>query len=246
MLAAPGDSTNIVYHALRPDRVIIEKPVSSWQLFRRRIKKLGWKTAIGQVAFRLLIVPWLAFSSRRRIDSIVDQHQLSLAPIPETEIIHANSVNDDATIRALADVKPDVVLVNGTRIIAERVLKSSKATFLNTHAGITPLYRGVHGGYWALAGGDLENCGVTVHVVDPGIDTGSIVAQARIQPTPQDNFATYPYLQLAAAVPLLKKAVAAAADGSLELQSAPPGKSKLWTHPTIAEYLRARIASGVK
>ena len=246
MLAAPGDSTNMVYHALRPDCVIIEKPVSSWQLFRRRAKKLGWKTAIGQVAFRLLIVPWLAFSSRRRIGSIVEQYQLSVAPIPETEIIHVNSVNDDATIRALVDAKPDVILVNGTRIIAERVLKSSRATFLNTHAGITPLYRGVHGGYWALATGDPANCGVTVHVVDPGIDTGGIVAQARIRSAPEDNFVTYPYLQLAAAVPLLKKAVAAAADGSLQLQSAPPGKSKLWTHPTIGEYLRSWVASGVK
>ena len=40
------------------------------------------------------------------------------------------------------------------------------------HAGITPQYRGVHGGYWAVVNNDPEHCGVTIHFVDKGIDTG--------------------------------------------------------------------------
>ena len=49
---------------------------------------------------------------------------------------------------------------------------------VNVHAGITPRYRGVHGGYWALAERHPEWVGTTVHLVDPGIDTGAILAQA--------------------------------------------------------------------
>ena len=64
-------------------------------------------------------------------------------------------------------------------------------------AGITPLYRGVHGAYWALAEGRRDLCGVTVHRVDAGIDTGEVLAQVLIDPTPQDNFVTYPWLQVA-------------------------------------------------
>src|SRR5438093_9923670 len=48
------------------------------------------------------------------------------------------------------------VVVNGTRIISEAVLTASDAVFINMHAGITPKYRGVHGGYWALYNGDGE------------------------------------------------------------------------------------------
>ena len=106
-----------------------------------------------------------------------------------------------------------VVVVNGTRIIARRVLEASDAVFINTHCGITPEYRGVHGGYWALYRSDPENCGVTVHLVDPGIDTGGILAQQRIEPGPHDNFVTYPYLQLAAGLPLLVEAVGSALEG---------------------------------
>ena len=48
------------------------------------------------------------------------------------------------TIDELWRHSPRVVIVNGTRIIQERVLQSVDAIFLNTHAGITPMYRGVH------------------------------------------------------------------------------------------------------
>ena len=61
-------------------------------------------------------------------------------------------------------------MVNGTRIISSRVLDSIGCPIINTHAGITPRYRGVHGGYWALAEGHPEEVGTTVHLVDKGIE----------------------------------------------------------------------------
>ena len=91
-----------------------------------------------------------------------------------------------------------------------------------------------------------EACGVTAHLVDTGIDTGNILGQAMIDPTPQDNFVTYRYLQLAAGHPLLKQAVRSVIDGQLAPVPAPEGESKLWSHPTITEYLRYRVSRGVK
>ena len=52
------------------------------------------------------------------------------------------------------------------------LLEAVPAVFLNTLAGITPSYRGVHGAYWALVQRQPDACGVTVHLVDAGIDTG--------------------------------------------------------------------------
>ena len=37
-----------------------------------------------------------------------------------------------------------------------------------------------------------------------------------------------------------------ALDGKLETLSAPAGKSKLWTHPTLFQYLKHRIARGIR
>jgi folate-dependent phosphoribosylglycinamide formyltransferase PurN len=118
---------------------------------------------------------------------------------------------------------------------------------LNTHAGITPLYRGVHGGYWALAEGRPELAGTTVHFVDEGIDTGRIVDQAFIQVTPDDSFATYPYLHVAAGLSILIPAVERTLAGTLEPRGPRDAlPSRLRTHPTLWGYLGTRLRRGVR
>lgn len=250
ILAGPGASTDILFHALDKEfgvyRIIVEEPVSQKQLLKRRAEKLGWSTVAGQILFKLFIARSLEGRSQARLAAIRQAHGLSAAPVPEDRLLRVSSVNAPETIAALQEMNPDVIVVNGTRIIAKKVLQSVPCKFINTHAGITPLYRGVHGGYWALANNDAAHCGVTVHLVDAGIDTGAIIAQALIQPTAEDNFVTYPLLQQAAGLPLLIQAVRRALDGTLQLQPAPAGQSRLWSHPTLAEYLRNRRRTGTR
>ena len=83
------------------------------------------------------------------------------------------------------------------------MLQSLGCPVVNMHAGITPRYRGVHGGYWALAERHPEWVGTTVHLVDPGIDTGAILAQATFDVTDEDTIATYPDLHLIHGLALL-------------------------------------------
>src|ERR1019366_6083028 len=176
----------------------------------------------------------------------ISENHLDTSDIPKNCVIDVPSVNSETTIATLQRLSPRVVIVNGTRIIQEKVLNCIDTIFINTHVGITPLYRGVHGGYWALASGDPGNRGVTVHKVDKGIDTGSIIAQACITPTTKDTFVTYPFLQTASAIPLLIQAVSDALAGNLAELPPPPGRSQLWTHPTAYQYLKKRIMVGVR
>ncbi len=201
---------------------------------------------LGQLLFVAGVLPFVTYRSRRRLQEIISSNHLDISEIPRNCVIDVPSVNSDAAIYELQRLSPRVVVVNGTRIIQAKVLQSVNAIFLNTHAGITPMYRGVHGGYWALASGDPFNCGVTVHKVDTGIDTGAIIAQASIKPSAEDTFATYPLLQIASAIPLLKQAVRDALAGSLSVIPPRSEKSQLWTHPTAWQYLRNRIKLGVR
>ena len=250
LLAGRGKSTAIVYHALRREfpalAVIQERRPPRLVLLRRRAQRLGWAKVAGQVMFRGIMMPSLDMLSRRRIAAILESAGLTRAPLPPRAVLRVPSVNSPDCLAALRRLSPSVVVVNGTRFLKDEVLRCVPACFLNMHAGITPLYRGVHGAYWALAQNDRPHCGVTVHQVDTGIDTGGIVAQATIVPTAADNFATYPYLQLASGIPLLLDAVRAALDGRLRTLPAPSGESHLWYHPTLGEYLHHRLAQGVK
>lgn len=250
ILAGPGESTDILFHYLDREvgvhHVIVETPVSQRKLLRRRAEKLGWGTVAGQIAFKLLVARPLERSSQARQATIRQHHGLRATAIPADRLTHVPSANSPECIALLQQLQPDVVVVNGTRIIAKKVLASLSCPFLNTHAGITPLYRGVHGGYWALANDDAAHCGVSVHLVDAGIDTGGILYQAVIAPNAEDNFITYPLLQLAAGLPLLAQAVRDALGGTLRIRPAPAGESKLWSHPTLSEYLAIRRRNGTK
>jgi len=130
-------------------------------------------------------------------------------------------------------------------MIKQEAIEAIEAPFINIHVGITPKYRGTHGGYWALAKNDEENCGVTIHLIDTGIDTGGILYQKRIQRTEKDSINTYPYLQLAAAIPLMKKAITEVANKNYKVQNVNL-PSKLWSHPTLFEYIKNQIWFGVK
>jgi methionyl-tRNA formyltransferase len=250
LLASDGDSTNIVYHALAEGfnigTVIIEGKESKKIFLQRRIKKLGFIKVIGQVVFQMLVVKLLSRFSSARIQKILAENKLDVAAIDEKKIVRVNSVNDEQVKELLRSLSPDVVVVNGTRIISKKILSSVNCPFINMHAGITPMYRGVHGGYWALVNKDEAHCGVTVHLVDPGIDTGNILYQDIIAPTAKDNFITYPYLQTSAGVRLLNKAVEDAVSNNIRPVAAAAGASRLWYHPTIWQYIYHRIFKKVK
>ena len=250
LLGREDRPTAILYNSLRSEfplaGVIVEEGESRLKFLKRRVKRLGLSKALGQVAFRLVVVPWLKATSRRRVEEIIQQFGLDASPMSALELVKVRSVNSDETIQFLQELRPGVVVVSGTRIIAARVLSCVPAVFINIHAGITPLYRGVHGGYWALVEHNVDACGVTVHEVDTGVDTGRILGQTRITPNAADNFVTYGFLQQAAGLPLLKRAIRDACDSQLQSVAAPDGKSRLWTHPTLGQYVYHRVKSGVK
>jgi len=249
LLAGEGLSTNILYHALKDEfafhSIILEEPVGKKDLLKRRIKKLGLWRVTGQILFQLIIAKFLRVFSAGRKREILEAYSLDASPLPSEKITRVSSVNDDQCLEILQRIAPQIVIVNGTRIISKRILEGVNATFINMHAGITPLYRGVHGAYWALVNNDPENCGVTVHLVDAGIDTGDIIFQATITPGSRDNFVTYPLLQVAAGIPGMKYAIAEILNERL-VKTRGTGESKLWSHPGFVQYLYQRIIRNVK
>ncbi len=249
MLTGPAISSRFMYNGLAKDfeihTVIRERPVPMKTIMKNRAKKLGWFNVAGQIAFGVMILPILRNFSQKQKEKVIQKLGLNDAPIPNEKLVEVASVNARETIELLQKINPDVVVVNGCRIVSKKVLSAVNAVFINTHEGITPRYRGIHGGYWALSRKDAENSGVTVHLVDKGVDTGGILYQAVIRPEKKDNFTTYPYYQTAAGIPLMKKAIEDVAADSLK-EIAPQLESRIWYHPTLWQYLWNFLTKNVK
>jgi len=222
--------------------VVVEQPVPRGELVRSRVRRLGALHVLGQLAF-IALARALHHASQRRIDAILRQHALEPRWPDGCERFEVPSVNSPECVARVAALNPRVILLLGTRIINRRTLAALPVPLINYHAGITPKYRGIHGGYWAKTEGDLANFGVTVHLVDPGIDTGAVLYQARLDPAPADNYATFPYLQLAAALPLIEQAGHDALSGKLAPRAVDL-PSRLWSHPTIWGYVAAGLRRG--
>jgi methionyl-tRNA formyltransferase len=250
LLAGPGDSTDITANFLAsqvPDLVVVvEDPPSRLRMVQRRARRVGWGVAFGQILFVTLLTPVLRRQGARRRETIL--REASVDETPRQPHYRVPSVNDVQVVTLLTSLRPTLVVVNGTRIIATRVLEAAGCPVINVHAGVTPRYRGVHGGYWALAEGHPEWVGTTVHLVDPGIDTGGILDQSVFEVTAEDSFSTYPSLHLVHGLPLLASQVHKALSGSVleSIQAGIAPGSKLYYHPTLWGYLWCRWRKGVR
>lgn len=223
--------------------VLREQPESKLTILRRRGRLVGWTQALGQAAFGIL-AKVIGKRSAPRLAAIMETYGLDPVPHCKATWIEVGSVNSDACRRALIDAKPDIVLVYGTRIIKKATLACVDAPFINYHAGYNPLYRGQHGAYWALVSGDREHAGLTIHLVDEGVDTGAVLYQSVSQFAPDDNITTYQYRQMADAIPLMLQAAEDALSGRLEVRRNPL-PSKQWFMPTVWGYWRTGLSTGV-
>lgn len=94
---------------------------------------------------------------------------------------------DEALARTIGSFDPDLVLLAGfMRIVGAPSLERFGGRMLNTHPALLPAYPGATAVRDALAGG-AKITGCTVIIVDAGVDTGPIVAQAAVEVRDDDD-----------------------------------------------------------
>tara|TARA_B100000963_G_C22237613_1_gene498575 strand:- start:28 stop:615 length:588 start_codon:yes stop_codon:yes gene_type:complete len=62
-------------------------------------------------------------------------------------------------------------------ILSKEVIEKFACPILNLHMSYLPFNRGAHPNFWSHY--DETPCGVTIHLIDGGIDTGPIIAQRK-------------------------------------------------------------------
>ncbi len=78
-------------------------------------------------------------------------------------------------------------LVFGTSWLREPWLRAFKNNMVNLHLGLSPYFRGAGTNFWALYEGRPELFGATIHMIDEGIDSGSVLFHVRPDPEVYDD-----------------------------------------------------------
>ncbi|MFI0846791.1 formyl transferase [Mesorhizobium sp. IMUNJ 23232] len=234
---------NAIAAQFGPPTVILEQPESKWALLRRRARHQGWISVAGQIG-TMLIIRTSKVLYAHRLAGISAEISLDTTPPPRERTIEVPSANSPEFLAALQRINPEVVFLAGCRLLKRETLASISCPVLNYHAGIAPKYRGMNGGYWALASGDRRNFGTTVHLVDTGVDTGAVLQQARGKPSKGDTIATYALTQAAFSRDICTRAIDDALAGPLApVDTGLP--SRQWYHPTLWFYLWTGLTRGI-
>ena len=87
---------------------------------------------------------------------------------------------DAALAKAVAEHRPDLVVSAGfMKILGPAFREAIGAPLINTHPALLPAFPGTHAPADALAYG-VKVTGATLHLVDDGVDTGPVLAQAAV------------------------------------------------------------------
>jgi phosphoribosylglycinamide formyltransferase-1 len=125
---------------------------------------------------------------------IVGLDRAAAAGLPSFVVPVADHADRAAWDVALADAvavhEPDWVVCAGfMRILGAGFLDRFPDRVVNTHPALLPSFPGAHGVRDTLAYG-VKVSGCTVHLVDPGVDTGPVLAQRTVPVEPDDDEAS--------------------------------------------------------
>lgn len=101
----------------------------------------------------------------------------------------SREVWDQALTDVVAEYRPELVVLAGfMKVVGTPLVKRFQGRIINVHPSLLPAFPGARGPALALEAG-VRLSGCTVHVVDHGVDSGPIIAQAAVPVLPNDDVA---------------------------------------------------------
>ncbi len=105
--------------------------------------------------------------------------------------LRVEDINSAKAVDFVRRCTPDILCVNGTNLLREPMLSLTSELrygIVNLHTGLSPYSRGGNCNLFMLLEGKPELVGITVHYIDPGIDSGDIIITARAPIEPADTY----------------------------------------------------------
>ena len=167
------------------------------------------------------------------LQAIVDDFEIKFFLIPRNYLseelkslaknysLRTHEVKNSADIfQLMKKDRIDLMIVAGCPFLLKKdLLDKPDLGVINVHTGALPKYRGFHPLPWAIIN-DEKRIGVTVHMMDEGMDTGDVLLQDCFEIDESDNISTVRTRACVLGAKLLARVLGNIKDGNL------PGKKQ--------------------
>lgn len=205
LLVNPGNECRALAHCMvqagcAPSLIVREESVESYPYSwpsRVARKLIGDRLVdrIGQARLPAEVRKLIAWEGEMLSASQYWLEEASAALVPRTgwpdgiASIETRDVNTPDVVQRVAEEKPDLIAVYGTGLLRAPMLALPLRGTLNAHSSILPHYKGARSEFWQCYNDDPSAVGITVHLVDLNVDTGSILFQCATRGTwPSDPY----------------------------------------------------------
>jgi hypothetical protein len=202
---------------------------------RREIDRVGWPRFLDVLAFRLYYR--LSFASQDRLwerDTVAQLCAANSRPrAPELITSTPNTPESEAFIR---EARPDLIVARCKTLIAERIFTIPPIGTFVMHPGISPEYRNAHGCFWAVAGGDVDNIGMTLLRIDKGVDTGPVYGYFHAKPRQNESHIVLQHRTVFDNLDAIREKLEQIARGAASPIDTTGRKSAEWGQPWMSRY----------
>lgn len=194
-ITIPGAAKDAFAHTLAQDPAVdlqlIIRQQRIWRS-RKRWQHIYAERGLKELGQELVAAVRLRLSPTYRYCLRYFTHPTATATVPDltTPVIEVNSINDDAVYQKLQEIAPDLLVVWGSGMIDDRIIRTAKRA-INLHLGLCPHYRGALANQLAVLHGDYAQIGATIHELSDRPDAGAILATVtpEVRQPPQALFA---------------------------------------------------------
>lgn len=121
----------------------------------------------------------LRFALAKVMPSRNVKHVLDKYGIPAIEL--SRSINSKSSRKIIGEHEPDVLIsIQANAIFKKALIELPRKGCLNVHTALLPRYRGLMPTFWVMKNDEKET-GVSVFLIDEGVDSGPILVQKRLE-----------------------------------------------------------------
>ena len=163
----------------------------NWKRIRRELWQNGLELLRAKIRNRLITGTRQPDPELENIKKFLASNRIDFARVREAcaavgaGYFNVPHLNHPKSIAYLKQIQPDLVIYAGGGILRRPFLAIPKIGTVNAHSGPLPHFRGMNAVEWTAFYG--INPMLTIHFIEPGIDTGPILERIPIEVEPGDG-----------------------------------------------------------